>query len=173
MGPPAAWRHSVPAPASRPGRPGRQPADRPADIPAEANVRRVLDQYLTECHDNGKRPSVLALATRLGMTNTTFRRHFPRQAREISETRSSREPSAAALAAHSADIGNGMGRAAGLHRAMLALPMPVFGLLFGREWFVEPGGTPAIIRVDTRETAGTGEARGCRGWEHPRHGRRP
>jgi hypothetical protein len=44
---------------------------RPADIPAEARVRRILDQYLTECHDNGKRPSVLALATRLGMTNTT------------------------------------------------------------------------------------------------------
>jgi hypothetical protein len=55
-----------------------------------------LDQYLTECHDNGKRPSVLALATRLGMTNTTFRRHFPEQAKEISEARSSPEPRARA-----------------------------------------------------------------------------
>ena len=69
---------------------------RPADIPAEARVRRILDQYLTECHDNGKRPSVLALATRLGMTNTTFRRHFPQQAKEISGARSSREPSVGA-----------------------------------------------------------------------------
>jgi AraC-like DNA-binding protein len=60
-----------------------------ADIPAEARVRRVLDQYLIECHDNGKRPSVLALATRLGMSNTTFRRHFPEQAKEISGARSS------------------------------------------------------------------------------------
>lgn len=62
---------------------------RPAGIPAEAHVRRVLEQYLTECHDNSKRPSVLALVTKLGMSNTTFRRHFPEQAREISETRSS------------------------------------------------------------------------------------
>jgi hypothetical protein len=65
---------------------------RPADIPAEASVRRALDQYLTECHDNGKRPSVVSLATRLGMSNTTFRRHFPQQAKEISEARSSPQP---------------------------------------------------------------------------------
>jgi hypothetical protein len=69
---------------------------RPADIPAEARVRRVLDQYLTECHDNGKRPSVLALAARIGMTNTTFRRHFPQHAKEISEARSTPEPQAVA-----------------------------------------------------------------------------
>ncbi len=65
---------------------------RPADIPAEDRVRRALDQYLAECHDNGKRPSVLALARTLGMSNTTFRRHFPQQAKEISEARSSTEP---------------------------------------------------------------------------------
>jgi hypothetical protein len=38
----------------------RQPgvrAIRLADISAEARVRRVLDQYLTECHDNGKHPA--------------------------------------------------------------------------------------------------------------------
>jgi len=65
---------------------------RPADIPADARVRRVLDQYLSECHDNGKRPSVLALAIMLGMTNTTFRRHFPQQAKEISGARSTPRP---------------------------------------------------------------------------------
>jgi hypothetical protein len=69
---------------------------RPADIPAEARVRRILDQYLSECHDGGKPPSVLALATKVGMSNTTFRRHFPQQAKEISEARSSRKPSAGA-----------------------------------------------------------------------------
>ena len=69
---------------------------RPAGMPAEARVRRVLDQYLTECHDNGNRPSVLALATRLGMSNTTFRRHFPQQTKEISEARSRREQPAGA-----------------------------------------------------------------------------
>ncbi len=66
---------------------------RPAAIPAGARVRRVLDQYLTECHDNGKRPSVLALARTLGMTNTTFRRHLPQHAKEIpAEARSGTEP---------------------------------------------------------------------------------
>lgn len=69
---------------------------RPADIPAEARVQRILEEYLSECDDSGKRPSVLALATRLGMSNTTFRRHFPQQTKEISAARSSLEPSAAA-----------------------------------------------------------------------------
>jgi LmbE family N-acetylglucosaminyl deacetylase len=59
----------------------------------------------------------------------------------------------AALAAHCGHIRNGMGRATGLHRAMLALPVPVFGLFFGREWFAEPGGTRVIIRGDILETA--------------------
>ena len=61
---------------------------RPADIPAEASVSRVLEDYLGECGDNGKRPSVLALAARLGLSNTTFRRHFPQQAKEITKARS-------------------------------------------------------------------------------------
>ena len=64
---------------------------RHADIPAEDRVQRALDQYLTDCHDNGKRPSVLALTARLGMSNTTFRRHFPQQAKEIAEARHRRE----------------------------------------------------------------------------------
>ena len=71
---------------------------RAADVPAEARVQRLLKEYLSECDDSGKRPSVLALATRLGLSNTTFRRHFPQQAKEISAARSSREPPAAAQA---------------------------------------------------------------------------
>ncbi|WP_406172834.1 hypothetical protein [Streptomyces sp. NBC_00996] len=62
---------------------------RPADIPAEARVRRIMDQYVNECRDNGKRPSVLAFAAQLGLSNTTFRRHFPELAKEISALRSS------------------------------------------------------------------------------------
>jgi len=69
---------------------------RPADLPAEERVRRVLDQYLAECHDNGKLPSVLGLAAKLGLSNTTFRRHFPRHVKEIAEARSRREHSARA-----------------------------------------------------------------------------
>ncbi|WP_224282314.1 hypothetical protein [Streptomyces sp. LS1784] len=62
---------------------------RPVDIPAEARVRRITDQYLSECRDNGKRPSVLALAAKLSLSNTTFRRHFPELAKEVSTIRSS------------------------------------------------------------------------------------
>jgi len=60
----------------------------PAAIPAAAHVRRVLDQYLTECHDNNTRPSVLALAAKLDLSNTTFRRHFPELAKEVAAARS-------------------------------------------------------------------------------------
>jgi LmbE family N-acetylglucosaminyl deacetylase len=44
----------------------------------------------------------------------------------------------AALAAHRS-LQQAGGRTARLARVMVALPTPVFGLLFGREWFVEPG----------------------------------
>ncbi len=43
-----------------------------------------------------------------------------------------------ALAAHRS-LPRAGGRTARLARVMVALPAPVFGLLFGREWFVEPG----------------------------------
>ncbi|MEU3220321.1 hypothetical protein [Streptomyces sp. NPDC006971] len=69
---------------------------RAADVPAEARARRVMDQYVTECQDNGTRPSVLTLATKPGLSNTTFRRHFPDLAKEISTIRSNPEPAAAA-----------------------------------------------------------------------------
>ncbi|MGC0334971.1 hypothetical protein [Streptomyces sp. SLBN-8D4] len=61
---------------------------RPAAIPTETRARQITDQYLNDCRTNGKRPSVLALATRLGLSNTTFRRHFPQQAKEIAALRS-------------------------------------------------------------------------------------
>src|SRR5262249_44246064 len=64
----------------------------PAAIPAEAHVRRVMDQYLTECHDNGIRPSVLALAARFDLSNTSCRRPFPELAKEIATARSDPKP---------------------------------------------------------------------------------
>src|SRR5215467_11891355 len=54
----------------------------------------------------------------------------------------------AALAAHRSFPRSG-GRSARLARAMLALPVPVFGLVFGREWFTEPGAA-ASARGDSR-----------------------
>ncbi|MER5473578.1 hypothetical protein [Streptomyces sp. NPDC002685] len=43
-------------------------------LPGRADVRAAADT-LTE--ETGRSPSVLALATRLGLANTTFRRNFP------------------------------------------------------------------------------------------------
>ena len=54
----------------------------------------------------------------------------------------------AALAAHVSFPRSG-GRSARLARAMLALPVPVFGLVFGRVWFTEPGAA-AGARGDSR-----------------------
>ena len=65
---------------------------RTADIPAEHAVDRALERYLAECHDNGRRPSVLGLADQLGMSNTSFRRHFPAQARKVSDLRHAPAP---------------------------------------------------------------------------------
>ncbi|MFZ3491937.1 hypothetical protein ACODT5_46870 [Streptomyces sp. 5.8] len=56
------------------------------DLP-EALVRKHLQQVLDACGEDNSRPSVLMLARRLGLTNTTFRRRYPEIAREISEHR--------------------------------------------------------------------------------------
>lgn len=43
----------------------------------EADVRSALNALREEASATGRRPSVLALARRLGMANTTLRRRFP------------------------------------------------------------------------------------------------
>jgi LmbE family N-acetylglucosaminyl deacetylase len=50
----------------------------------------------------------------------------------------------AALAAHRTQV-SGHGRAARLLRALLRLPLPVFRLACGTEWFTEPGGWTAEL----------------------------
>jgi hypothetical protein len=52
-----------------------------------------------------------------------------------------------ALAAHRS-FAQSNGRSAGLERAMPALPVPVFGLLFGPEWSVEPGAAKTPVSGD-------------------------
>ncbi len=61
----------------------------------------------------------------------------------------------AALAAHRSQVSGG-GRAALVFRVLLRLPTPIFGLLLGREWFVEPGGWPGIedVLTDARRAGG-------------------
>ncbi|MFF9244705.1 hypothetical protein ACF1AY_38220 [Streptomyces sp. NPDC014776] len=55
------------------------------DMP-EALVRKHLQEVLGTCRETNKQPSVLMLARRLGLTNTTFRR-YPEIAREIADHR--------------------------------------------------------------------------------------
>ncbi|MER7466718.1 hypothetical protein [Streptomyces sp. NPDC097981] len=43
-------------------------------LPSRTDVHAAIDSLTSE---TGRRPSVLALATRLGLANTTFRRNYP------------------------------------------------------------------------------------------------
>lgn len=43
-------------------------------LPSRTDVHAAIDSLASE---TGRRPSVLALATRLGLANTTFRRNYP------------------------------------------------------------------------------------------------
>jgi hypothetical protein len=51
----------------------------------------------------------------------------------------------AALAAHRSQV-YGRGRSGRLLRLLVRLPVPVFGLIAGREWFAEPGAPPGPVR---------------------------
>jgi transposase-like protein len=61
---------------------------RPVDLPSEARARTAMEQLLSKARGTGTQPSVLALARQFGLTNTTFRRHFPELAKEIAAARS-------------------------------------------------------------------------------------
>ncbi|MFI8341958.1 hypothetical protein ACIF8W_18100 [Streptomyces sp. NPDC085639] len=43
-------------------------------LPSRTDVHSTIDSLTSE---TGRRPSVLALATRLGLANSTFRRNYP------------------------------------------------------------------------------------------------
>lgn len=60
---------------------------RAAEQPIAEQARHARDCVLAEAAAAGKRPSVLAVARRSGLSNTTFRRHFPDIARELSQAR--------------------------------------------------------------------------------------
>jgi hypothetical protein len=60
---------------------------RALDLPTPAAVREAINAVVTEAQAAGRRPSVLAVARRLGLTNTTFRRNYPDAARELSTAR--------------------------------------------------------------------------------------
>ncbi|MGW0908120.1 hypothetical protein [Streptomyces sp. NPDC002853] len=55
--------------------------------PPEPLVRKRMEEMITACRDTNRRPSVLAFARSLGMSNTTFRRRYPDLVQEISVRR--------------------------------------------------------------------------------------
>jgi AcrR family transcriptional regulator len=59
---------------------------RKIDLPAEQHVRAVLADMLAEAAEGSAKPSVLALARRLGLSNATYWRHFPDIAAEVNQT---------------------------------------------------------------------------------------
>jgi LmbE family N-acetylglucosaminyl deacetylase len=58
-----------------------------------------------------------------------------------------------ALAAHTS-FTRSQGRSARLARLMVTLPVPIFGMLLGREWFAEPGATATRVSGDILRPAG-------------------
>lgn len=59
----------------------------PATLPSMSQVHAARDQVLAHAQSHGQRPSVLSVARQLGLSNTTFRRHFPDIAAEIGNAR--------------------------------------------------------------------------------------
>ena len=52
-------------------------------LPGEDDVHAAKAELVAQAHASGRRPTVIALARRVGLTNPTFWRHFPDVAREI------------------------------------------------------------------------------------------
>ncbi|WP_406358507.1 hypothetical protein [Streptomyces sp. NBC_00658] len=73
---------------------------RRVDPPSEARVRAVLTRLRQQVAQTGKHPTVLALAREFGLSNTTFRRHFPDIARDISEAARTSAPAASTPTSH-------------------------------------------------------------------------
>jgi hypothetical protein len=63
-----------------------------ATLPTPEHARRACDRVLAQATTAGRRPSVLAVARELGLSNTSFRRHFPDIAQEISTARHTPAP---------------------------------------------------------------------------------
>ncbi|MFC9635822.1 hypothetical protein ACFTY8_43115 [Streptomyces mirabilis] len=53
----------------------------------DALVRKRMEEMLAACRDSSRRPSILAFARSLGLSNTTFRRRYPDLVQEITARR--------------------------------------------------------------------------------------
>jgi len=52
-------------------------------LPSQQQVLAAQTALLAECAELGTRPTVIALARRLGLTNPTFWRHFPQNGEQV------------------------------------------------------------------------------------------
>lgn len=59
-------------------------------MPGDDDVRAMLTQLRDDAGHGGRQPSVLALARRLGMANTTFRRNYPGVVAELAQPAAAR-----------------------------------------------------------------------------------
>lgn len=57
------------------------------DLPSSARVAKALDEVLEAARSSGRQPSVLELARRVGLSNTTLRRNFPDAVSKIAAAR--------------------------------------------------------------------------------------
>ena len=98
-----------------------------ATIPRDlvARVLKLVDWLRLPVRHDAVAPGT-AYSARSGITHRVNVRRFARQKQ-------------AALAAHRSQL-NGTGRLAPVMRALVRLPAPVFGLLLGREWFIDASG---------------------------------
>ena len=60
-------------------------------IPARDEVLTALAQLQADAQNTGRQPAALALARRLGLANTTFRRNFPDIAAELAGQAAARQ----------------------------------------------------------------------------------
>jgi hypothetical protein len=60
-------------------------------MPSNDDVRAMLAQLRADAGHGGREPSVLALARRLGLANTTFRRNYPGVVAELAQPTAARQ----------------------------------------------------------------------------------
>jgi hypothetical protein len=65
------------------------------DLPDEQHVRQAMTEVVAAAREDGMKPTVIALARRLGINHSTFWRHFPDIAQEMVATARAAEPSLA------------------------------------------------------------------------------
>jgi hypothetical protein len=90
---------------------------RRTELPSDEQVHRAKTELLAEAHAAGTRPTVIALARSLGLTNPTFWRHYPDIAREVAGLARSPAPAAQSAATAGGGLTDLKDRNAELRRA--------------------------------------------------------